>query len=86
MVLKYAKDLQQSVVYLMYNEEHVNLAFKALSKHPIFYDCVFFSFYKPSPSQFVGLTSEILPSLGFIEALDPTFVEGNVSPVNINGK
>ena len=86
MVLRYAKDEQKSVIYLFYKEEHVNLAFKALSKHPIFWECVFFSFYDPSPSQFVGLADEVLPSLGFIGALEQDFVEGNVSPVNINGK
>ena len=85
MVLRYAKDEQKSVIYLMYKEEHVNLAFKAASKHPIFYACVFFSFYNPPSSQFQGLSEEILPSLGFIGALNPDFTEGNVSPVNING-
>ena len=52
MILTHAKEEQKNVIYYMYNEEQVSISFKSLSKHPIFYDCVFFSLFDPPSSYF----------------------------------
>jgi len=62
----------------MHKDEHVSIGFKALSKHPIFYDCVFFSLFDPPSDYFVGLTDDQLPSIGLVKALDENFVDGEI--------
>ena len=51
-VLQYAKADQNNVIFFMHKDEHANLAFKALSNHPVFYSCVFFSIQNPSKELF----------------------------------
>jgi len=70
----------------MYKSEHISIVFKALSRHPIFYDCVFFGLYDPPQDYFQGLTDEMLPSIGLVKALNQDFTEGNISQTNIPGK
>jgi len=43
----------------MYDDTDINLAFKALSKHPVFIDdCVFWSLHDPDTKFFQGLDKE----------------------------
>ena len=59
MILQYAKEEQKHVIYYMYDDVDINLAFKALSKHPVFKDdCVFWSLHDPDVKFFQGLDKE----------------------------
>ena len=66
----------------MYQTDHVNLAFKALSNHPVFYNCVFFSLKDP-PKDLVK--DKLLPYTGFVRILNKDFDEGDIKPINTNG-
>ena len=54
MIKEYAAEKQQNVVLHVHKDERVSLAYKALSKHQIFHNCVFFSVQFPKTG-FQGL-------------------------------
>ena len=86
MILHHAKEEQKHVIYLMYKDDHISLGFKALSRHPVFHDCVFFALYDPPSDYFQGLTEDLLPSIGLVKALDADFTEGEIKQTNIPGR
>ena len=79
MILHHAKEEKKNIIYYMHKDKEVSIGFKALSKHPIFYDCVFLSLYDPPKDYFQGLTDDALPSIGLVKALGDDFNEGNIS-------
>jgi hypothetical protein len=79
--MQYALQEQKNIIYYMYDDDlGLGINFQILSKHPLFQDdCVFLAMYKPPLEMFQGLRAEMLPNVGVVPVLDPSFTEGNIN-------
>jgi hypothetical protein len=64
----------------MYRDDQtVSLDYKAVSQHALFEDeCIFLSLPNPSEKVFKGIDLAMLPIIGVVKKLDPSFAEGNI--------
>lgn len=83
-VVQLGRNEQKNVIYTLYRDK-LPLNFKALTTHPIFFDGVehssditFVAVDNVDMQNFGGLTEDMLPALGVIEKIDPTFSEGEL--------